>query len=127
MEKKYNITINECSRDLTAVERIKLKDLTDATNINSVVENEGTLIIDVAFYATVSIHNDYSDDKDYEHFVIVDTDGAKYYTGSQSFIESFMNIAAELATEGITEYQIKCYGVESKNYKGRSFLTCSLI
>ncbi len=125
MDKKYTVEIKECSKELTARERIKLKDLGDALNINTVVENEGEGIIKVDYYATLDIHNEYSDDTDYQQFVIVDEAGTKYYTGSQSFIESFLNIASEL--EGTDEeFVIKCYGIESKNYKGRSFLSCSL-
>ena len=125
MDKKYTVEIKECSKELTARERIKLKDLGDALNINTVIENEGEGIIKVDYYATLDIHNEYSDDTDYQQFVIVDAEGTKYYTGSQSFIESFLNIASEL--EGTDEeFVIKCYGIESKNYKGRSFLSCSL-
>lgn len=125
MAKKYEVTIAECSKELTARERIKLKDLADALNINTVIENEGEGIINVDYYATIEVHNEYSEDTEYQQFVIVDTEGTKYYTGSQSFIESFLNIAEEL--QGTDEaFIIKCYGIESKNYKGRSFLSCSL-
>ena len=127
MSKKFSTTIKFSSKELTAKERIKLKDLTDALNVNTVVENEGEGIIDVDFWATVEIHNDYSENTDYEVFVIVDKAGVKYYTGSQSFIEAFENIVDELTVEGITDFQVKAYGVESKNYKGRAFLSCSLV
>ncbi len=126
MSKEFTVTIKEASKDLTAVERIKLKDLTDAKNINTLVDEEGAQFIDVELFALLDVHNERSDDKDYEQFLIVAKDGSKYYTGSRSFIEAFYNIYDELKQEGIEEYTIKCYGVESKNYKGRFFLSCSL-
>ena len=38
MSKEFTVTIKEASKDLTPVERIKLKDLTDAKNINTLVD-----------------------------------------------------------------------------------------
>lgn len=126
MSKDFSVTIKEASKELSAIERIKLKDLTDAKNINNLVDSEGEQLIDVDMFALLEVHNERSDDKDYEQFLIVAKDGSKYYTGSGSFIEAFYNIYDELKQEGIEDYTIKCYGVESKNYKGRFFLSCSL-
>ena len=126
MSKDFSVTIKEASKELSAIERIKLKDLTDAKNINNLVDSEGEQLIDVDMFALLEVHNERSDDKDYEQFLIVAKDGSKYYTGSGSFIEAFYNIYDELKQEGIEDYTIKCYGVESKNYKGRLFLSCSL-
>lgn len=126
MTKSYTVEITEVSKDLSAKDRIKFKDLTNAHNLNSIIEEQGSVEISVDTYGSVKVHNDRSDDKDYEQFIIIDTNGEKYYTGSQSFIESFYNLADELSEEGIDEFVITCYGVESKNYKGRKFLSCSL-
>ncbi len=60
-------------------------------------------------------------------FVVVDKDGNKYNTGSTSFMTALTDILDELAKAGETDCTIEVYRKESKNYKGKDFITCSIV
>lgn len=120
----YTAKVIESSKELSAKEKIQLKDTTNAHKLDEVL-NAGALVITPEYYAVIGIHNEKSDNKDYNVYVIVDTDGEKYVTGSDSFWSSFKDIFDEMAGENET-YQVEIYKVESKNYKGKSFITCSI-
>ena len=122
----YSASIKEVSRELTAKQRIMFKDTTSALKLDEVTQ-ESAVIITPSFYGVLAIHNEKSDNVDYENYIIVDEEsGNKYVTGSASFWSSFMDIAEEMEEE--TEpWQIKVYRVPSKNYKGKDFITCSII
>lgn len=121
----YSVSIKETSKQLSAKERIMFKDTTSAKKIDEESQN-GDFIITPSFYGILEVHNEKSDNVDYENYVIVDESGEKYVTGSASFWSSFMDIAKEM--EGETEeWAVKVFRVPSKNYKGKDFLTCSII
>lgn len=121
----YEVKIAETSRELSAKERIQLKDTTDALKLDEVTQIE-PLIIYPDMFAILDIHNEKSDNVDYKNYVIVGKDGQKYVTGSESFFSSFIQIYDEMRTE-TEEWGVKCYRVPSKNYKGKEFLTCSVV
>lgn len=121
----YEVKIVETSKELSAKERIQLKDTTDAVKLDKATQVED-VEIDVDYYAELSIHNEKSEDKDYANYVIVDKSGERYVTGSPSFWSSFMNIFNEMANE--TEpWTLKVYRMPSKNREGKYFITCSII
>lgn len=121
----YSVSIKETSKQLSAKERIMFKDKTSAKKIDEESQH-GDFIITPSFYGILEVHNEKSDNVDYENYVIVDESGEKYVTGSASFWSSFMDIAKEM--EGETEeWAVKVFRVPSKNYKGKDFLTCSII
>lgn len=119
----YIATISDSNRDLTARERIMLKDTTDAISLDDATQ-KGAVIIKPVLWAVVEVHNDASDDKDYNKYIVVSDAGDKYVTGSAAFWRSFEDIALEMGDE---EYSIKVYRVPSKNYKGKDFITCSIL
>lgn len=121
----YSVEIKETSRQLSAKERIALKDTSDATKLDVACDIEAVIIKPVD-YAVLSIHNEKSDNKDYENYILLDANGEKFVTGSASFWNSFMDIYNEMAGES-EEWSIKAYKLDSKNYKGKKFLTCSII
>lgn len=122
----FKVTIAEVSKEISPYERVKLKDLSNAIKLDSVVVDGAHVTISPDFYAVLSVHNEKATPVDYENFLIVDKEGDKYVTGSPSFWRSFLDIAEEL--DGITDdYAIEVYKLDSKNYKGKQFLTCSLI
>ena len=126
MKANYSVSIVETSKELTAKERIALKDTTGAIKLDEATK-EAPVIINPGFYGVLSIHNVKADPEDYEKYIIVDADtGEKYITGSQSFWNSFLEIATEMAGED-EAWSIKVYRLPSKNYAGRDFLTCSII
>lgn len=130
MKESYNVKIVGGSREFTARERLKLKD-TGACIALDAATQEGELIIAPAGWAELLIHNDKSEDKDYSNYVVIDTAGNMYVTGSNSFFEAFKDIWDEMvaeAVDGATDpYEIRVYRIESKNYKGKSFITCSIV
>ena len=121
----YSVSIKEASRELMAKQRIALKDTTNAVKLDEATQIE-PVIIDVDMYAVLTIHNEKSENPDYENYIVVDKNGTKYVTGSMSFWSSFMDIFSEMAGED-EDYSIKAYRVPSKNYKGKDFITCSIV
>lgn len=121
----YNVTISSASRELSARERIAIKDFSNAIPLDEATK-EGKLVITPVDYAVLDVHNEKSDNKDYKKFVVIDNAGTKYVTGSENFFDSFMEIMEEMAGED-EEFSIEVYQMESKNYKGKSFITCSIL
>ena len=120
----YSVSINESSRELTAKQSVALKDTTGAVKLDEATQVE-PVIINVDMYAVLGIHNEKSENPDYENYIVVDKDGTKYVTGSSSFWSSFIDIFTEM--EGEDEaWTLKVYRVPSKNYKGKDFITCSI-
>lgn len=126
----YSATIVESSRELTAKERVMFKDTQNARGLvefaQEAEEAGAKAILTVADYVIIDVHNEKSDDVDYRNYIILDTEGEKYYTGSQSFWNSFMDIYKEMKNETET-WGIQLNLLDSKNYKGKKILTCSLV
>lgn len=102
-----------------------LKDTTNAISLDEVTR-DGKFVLEPDFYAILDVHNERSDDKDYTKYVIVDKAGTKLVTGSNSFITAFISIMDEMT--GCDEpFSIEVYRKPSKNYKGKEFITCSVI
>lgn len=127
----YVVEIAETSRELTAKERVALKDTSNAVSLDTTVDNAegGKVIIKPVDYAVLSIHNDNAkegENKDYTNYIIVDDKGVKYVTGSDAFFSSFKNIYDEMKNE-TEEWALECYKKPSKNFTGKGFITCSII
>ena len=130
-ESNYSATIINSSRELTPKERVMFKDLGNATKLNDLADeamrNDSKAIIsNVTDFVIVSIHNEASEDVDYENYLIIDGEGNKYYTGSTPFWNSFKSIWDEMHESG-EEWGIQLNLIPSKNYAGKTVLTCSLI
>lgn len=121
----YKVTIVETSKELTARERLMVKDTTNAGSLDELTQTS-PLVIAVDSYAVLEVHNEHSDNTDYTKYLITDKNGNKYVTGSESFWTSFKEIYDEMKDTG-EEYEIEIYRMESKNYKGKSFITCSVV
>lgn len=122
----YKATVTEASRELTAREKIKFKDLSDAIAMDSAVTEDEALIIEPTAYAIIDVHNEKSDNKDYRKYVIEAANGQLYCTGSESFWKSFKDIWDEMEGED-DDWSLKVYKKESANYKGKQFITCSIV
>lgn len=121
----YSVKVREASIELSARDKIKVKDTTDTTALD-VATQSGAVVIQPAWWAILDIHNEGSQDKDYHCYVVVDANGERYRTGSRSFWSAFMNIWEELADDD-EPFMIKVYRLPSKNREGRDFITCSLV
>ena len=125
--KDYKVEITGSSKELTARDKIKLKDLTNAKRLDDMTQ-AGAVVIKPESYVTLHIINPASENKEYDITMVLDENGDKYITGSESFYTSFMDIWDELVIDaGETDFEISVYRVDSKNYKGKQFITCSLI
>lgn len=121
----YSVKIAHCSKELSARERVAIKDTTNAIPLDEATK-ENPVVIDVDYFATLDVHNEKSKDKDYQKYIIVDKAGNKFVTGSNSFYTAMVEIMDEMYDTG-EDFQIECYRRPSKNYAGKEFLTCSII
>ena len=121
----YSVVISEASKEFSPKERIMMKDTSDAVRLDMAVK-EGAFTINPVAWAVLDIHNEKADDVDYKNFIVIDADGTKYVTGSNAFWSSFRNIFDEMFGSD-EQWALKIYEVPSKNYKGKSFITCSLV
>ena len=134
MEKNeiFTAKIIETTHDLSARERILMKDTSNAIKIDNeidIVAGSGEkFIITPVDYVVLQIHNEKSKDrKDYNNYLIIDKNGDKFVTGSPSFWQAFKEIWDEMRAESDEEFSIEIYKLPSKNYSGKDFITCSIL
>lgn len=124
----YSVKVVESSKELTKKETVMFKDLSDAANLSEFIdEHDGAVMIDVESWVELAIHNEKAKDgqnKDYTNFVVVDKNGTRYYTGSESFWSSFKDIWCEMC-DSTEEWSLKVYKKQSKGKK--DFITCSVM
>lgn len=126
--KGYEVNIVSSTRELSPKEKIKLKDLSNSINLDNATQAEGKVVIDYDYHVILEIHNEKSKDrKDYQNVVVVDKDGTKYNTGSESFLTTLEDITGEMLSAGEEDFSIEVYRKDSKNYKGKQFITCSVL
>ena len=130
----YKAVVKESVKGLTAREKIAIKALNDVTELNDLVTPEQAIMINLDNVVTVQVHNEKSDNQDYNKYVYIDKDGTKYESGSEPLYTTVKDILSDIEdaiadgemdeTEDIT---IKVMKKESANYKGQMFLTAELI
>ena len=121
----YSVKILNSSKELSARDRVAVKDTTNAIGLDDATK-ESPLVIDIDYYVELAIHNEKSEDKDYKKYVVVDKSGNKFVTGSESFFTAMIEIMDEMTGSG-DDFEIQVYRMPSKNYKGKEFLTCSIV
>lgn len=122
---EYRVEIREASVELTKKQKIMIKDTTGATKLDAATQ-EGPVLINPALWAILAIHNEKSSNPDYFNYIVIDKDGSKYVTGSESFWSTFYSIWEDMQGED-EEWSIRVYRSPSKNYTGKDFLTCSIV
>ena len=126
--KGYEVNIVNSTRELSPREKIKLKDLSNSINLDNATQEQGKVVINYDYHVLLNIHNEKSKDrKDYQNVVVVDKDGTKYNTGSESFLTTLDDITGEMLEAGENDFSIEVYRKDSKNYKGKQFITCSVL
>lgn len=121
----YSTRIIEASKELSKKETVMLKDTSDCIKLDDALK-DGAITFKPSYYAVVEVHNEKSDNKDYRVYVVVDEEGNKYVTSSDSFFDSFKDIYSDMH-ESDEDWLLKVYKLDSKNYTGRQFITCSII
>lgn len=121
----YATRIIDSSKELSKKETVMLKDTSDCIKLDEALK-DGAITFKPEYYAVVGVHNEKSDNTDYQVYVIADSLGNKYVTGSASFFTSFKDIYNDMAGSD-EEWALKVYKLDSKNYAGRQFITCSII
>ena len=124
----YSVKIRSTSKELTPKERVSIKDTSNAISIDEATSESGNITIDYDFHVVLDVHNEKSDNKDYTKTIVVDKSGVKFVTGSESFRTALEEIVEEMTDAGCEdEITLAVYRKDSKNYKGKQFITCSLI
>ena len=125
----YSVKIRESSKKLTVKEMLAAKDFSNAVSIDTALEGNDSLIINPDYYAILDVHNERSkNEKDYVKYIVIDKSGTKYTTGSNSFFTSFEDIFKTMQENAPDEdYSIECLRKPSKNYAGKTFITCSIV
>lgn len=123
----YKVTIKETSQELSVKERIKIKDTSSAQRLDAVLSEQGKLILSPEAWAILDIYNPRSENPEYYQYVVIDKSGEKYVTGSTSFWQAFSDIWSEVHEAEIEDFEIEVFKADSKNYKGKQFITCSLV
>lgn len=121
----YNVTIVKASKELSHKERVRMKDTTNAISMDEITQ-DGPVLIDLDFYAVLNVHNERSESVDYTVCILVDKVGTKYRTGSPSFLTALDEIMVDMA-DCDEPWQLEVSRRPSKNYKGKEFLTCSVV
>ena len=121
----YSVKIVNASKELSARDRVAVKDTTNAIALDDATK-DSPLVIAIDYYVELAVHNEKSEDKDYKKYVVVDKSGNKFVTGSESFFTAMIEIMDEMA-DASEDFEIQVYRMPSKNYKGKEFLTCSIV
>lgn len=124
----YQVTIRETSMQLSAKERIKYKDTSNAVKLDALIDDNEKITISPVGWIILDVHNEKGENPDYQQYVVVGENGEKFVTGSKSFWSAFINIWNEMESDSESEdFEIEVYKLDSKNYKGKKFMTCSII
>lgn len=125
MSRNFTTTIRESSIELTARDRIKVKDISSSKSLDELVTPDSSFEFTPIGVVVLDVHNENSkSDKDYVKYVFIGDDETRYNTGSETLYNNYCDIRDEMGDEIFT---IECYKKPSKNYKDKYFLTCSLV
>lgn len=127
----YTVELEYSTREITKRELVKFKEFADCISIDElsqVNESNGVkTLINVCDIFGFKVHNEASENKDYRSYIIVDKDGVKYITSSETFFIKITNIYEDIKDESDEDIIISVIRKESTNYKGKEFLTCVLV
>lgn len=125
----YKAKVVASWKELSVKEKIAYKETDSFTKLDEVVTPETPLVISLDNYITVEVDNPKAEQTKYNQYIVVAGDGEVYVTSSDTFDSSISDKLDEIAdAEGeMGDWQLKIYKRESKNFKGKYFLTCSII
>lgn len=111
-------------KELTPLEKVKIKHLQGAIKIDEALK-EGNLMIDVDNVIAIEVFNEMSESKQYMKYVYIDKDGQMYTSGSKSLFSEITSLCEDL--KGISDFcKVMVITQPSKNYSG-CFYTAVLV
>lgn len=124
---EFNAKVVETSRPVSRKFEVMLKDYSSAQSLDQLTESGDVVDIKVDLFAIVHVQNPQSkQNPEYDVCVIIDQDGNRYRTGSDSCIRQLRDCMKDM--EGVEEeWALRFYKRASKNYQGKSFITCTII
>lgn len=121
----YTSEIIESMKPLSGKEKVRYRDLTASKKLDEEVTEDASLIVMLANYIKIKVHNSKADNPDYNVMIVVDKEGNSYYTSSETFMRALEGVVKDM--EGETEeWGIEVVKKPSSNYKGKFFLTCTV-
>ena len=121
----YTSEIIESMKPLSGKEKVRYRDLTASKKLDEEVSEDASLIVMLANYIKIKVHNSKADNPDYNVMIVVDKEGNSYYTSSETFMRALEGVVKDM--EGETEeWGIEVVKKPSSNYKGKFFLTCTV-
>lgn len=126
----YKAVVAASWKPLSVKEKIMYKETDGMNKLDEVIVPDGSLVLSLANYITISVDNPKAENNKYNQYVVVSEDGEAFVTSSDTFdeaINSVLDEITDLDANEIGEWQLKIYKRESKNYKGKYFLTCTII
>lgn len=113
-------------KELSVVERIKVKDYTNFRLLNNEVSEDGSPYnLDIVNLVEVATHNEKAEKQDYTVYVVETADGEFYYTSSESFARRLYDMREEFIAFGEEFPEVfECYACKqlSKNYRDKYML-----
>lgn len=126
-DRGYKAIIEESSKELTAREKLKFTDTTNMVKITDLLKADPEYVLEPKAWAVLNIENAKAQqDKEYKNYIIEDVNGVLYYTGSESFWNSFSDIY-DIMKDEKEKWEIKIYKVPSKNREGQNFINVSIV
>ena len=120
----FTAKIREASVELDKRTQLKLTNTGMAVKLDKAVDETNSIRIAPIGWAILDVHNENArDDKDYTQYIII-TEETNYITGSDSFWGSFINIFEVMDGD---PFEIDIIKKPSRNYEGKSFLTCDIV
>lgn len=121
----YTSEIIESMKPLSGKEKVRYRDLTASKKLDEEVSEDASLVVMLANYIKIKVHNSKADNPDYNVMIVVDKDNNSYYTSSETFMRALEGVVKDM--EGETEeWGIEVVKKPSSNYKGKFFLTCTV-
>ena len=112
----YKAKVVKATKEVSAREKIRLKNFSDFIQLDEATENDSALI-DIDYVATVHVENDKSDNPEYYKQVYIDKNGQGYVSGSETLFRQFEDIYEEMKNEGL---ESRCTKHHLKTLKGKA-------
>lgn len=125
---EYEVKLREASKELTARDKIRYKNFSAAVALDTLVsDDKESFSFAPTAYAIFDVHNEHAENTDYSLYIIEDSAGNLYKTGSLSFFGRFKDIFDTIVEESDGEpFSVSVIKRPSARYKGKYILLAQL-